>query len=166
MRRFAALAAIPVLAGVPLTIATTWAVGVVTAASVVVGVMAVRRASLQSATTGGTLAVIALALALRSAPAAPHLMVMALFGLALLLLVDGVSFHARFDGAAIVWAWWWRRLAWCTARAAVALGVAIAVASLAPLIALALPQLWGPLLAGVGVLAAFAAALAFARPGG
>jgi hypothetical protein len=164
MRRLAAAAAIPVLVGLPLSVDTSWMVGLVAAASGTFCILAVRRASLQLATTGGTLAVIALTLALRSSSSSPHMLVAALFGLALLLLVDGVHLLGCLDGAAIARAWWRRHLAWWSARAAISLGIAIVIAALAPLIAIALPHLWGPFVAGFGVLAAFAAALALAWP--
>jgi hypothetical protein len=164
MRRLAALAAIPVLVGLPPWLAPTWAVGLVSAASFAFCLGAVRRASLRTATMGGMLALIALMLALRDPDSRPHMLVAAVFGMALLLLLDGVYLQERLDGADIAPRWWRRRLGWWTARAAFTLAIAIVVASLAPLIAMTLPPLSGSVLAGLGVLAAFAAALALAWP--
>jgi len=162
MRRLAAAAAIPALVGVPLWLDTSWAVGLFAIAGGAFSIVALRRASLQSAATGGTLAVTSLALALRSSSA--HLLLAALFGVALVLLLDGAHLSSRLAGAAIARAWWRRHMVWWSARAAISLGIAIVIAVVAPLIALALPPLWGSFVAGLGVLAAFAAALAFARP--
>jgi hypothetical protein len=165
MRRLAALFAIPVLAGLPLWIAPSWMVGVLAAAGAAFCLAGARRASLQAATTGGVLTLIALTLAVRNAAAAPHVLVMLAYGLALLLLVDSVQFCSRFGGPAEIARGWWRRhLTWWGARAAICLAAGIVIAGLAPLMAMAVPPFTGAFLAGAGVLMAFAAALMFARP--
>jgi hypothetical protein len=164
MRRLAALLAILVLAGLPLWIAPSWMVGVLAAAGATFCLAGARRVSLQAATTGGVLTLIALTLAVRNASAPPHVLVMLAYGLALLLLVDGVHFSGRFDRAAIARGWWRRHLTWWGARAAICLAAGIVIAGLAPLMAMAVPPFTGAFLAGAGVLMAFAAALMFARP--
>ena len=61
---------------------------------------------------------------------------------------------------------WRHTIAWWTGRTALSVVIAVVIAVLAPLIAISLPQSWGAFVAGIGVLAAFAAAVAFAWPAG
>lgn len=166
MRRLVPGLAIPVLVGVPLAMATSSIVDLAAAASGVLCLVAVMRASLSWATAGAALALLALALARPEASSATDVFMLVLFGSALLLLLDGTHLCDRFDGAEVARALWRRHLALWTARAAISLGIALMIAVLAPLIALSLPSLWAPVVAGLGVLAAFAAALAWARRGG
>jgi hypothetical protein len=166
MRRLVPGLAIPVLAGVPLAMATSWTVDLAAAASGVVCLVAVSRASLAWATAGGALAVLALALARPEASSPTSVLLLVAFGSALLLLLDGTHLCDRFAGAEVARALWRRHMAVWAARAAIALGIALVIAVLAPLIALALSSLWAPVVAGLGVVAAFAAAAAWARRGG
>jgi hypothetical protein len=165
MRRFVPAIAIPVLMGVPVLVETSWTVGLVALASGALCIVAVLRPSLPWATAGGAVALLALALALRQSSLSGNVLALTVFGLALLHLVDGVHLCHRFDGAEVTRALWRRQTVWWTARAAISLGVAIVIAGLAPLITITLPPSWAPFLAGIGVLAAFAAAVAFAWPG-
>lgn len=164
MRRLAAAAAVPVLVGLPVWIDASWPVVLLAAAAGAFCLGAVRRLSLQGAVTGGVLALIALTLALRNAAAPPHVLLAATFGVALLVLLEGTHFASRLDGAAIARAWCRRHLAWWSARTALSLAAAVAIAAVAPLAAMALPALSGAFLAGLGIVAAFAAALALAWP--
>lgn len=163
MRRLLPGLAIPVLVGVPLATGTSSAVDLVAAASGVVCLVAVLRASLSWATAGAALAVLSLALARPDASSSTSVFMLVAFGSALLLLLDGTHLCDRFDGAEVTRALWRRHMALWTARAAISLGIALVIAVLAPLIALSLPHLWAPFVAGLGVLAAFAAAVAWAR---
>ena len=165
MRRLVPAIAIPVLMGVPVLLEMSPAVGLVALAAGVLCIVAVLRASLPWATAGGALALLSLALALRQSSLSGDGLLLTVFGLALLLLVDGTHLCHRFDGAVVTRALWRRLAVWWTARAAISLGIAIVIAVLAPLIAIGLPPSWAPFLAGIGVLAAFAAAIAFAWPG-
>jgi hypothetical protein len=151
--------------GVPLSLATTWTVAAVAAASGALCIIAVLRASLGLATAGAALALLSLALALRDASSSAYVLVLAAFGSAVLLLADGTHLCKRFEGASVARVLWQRYIAWWTARAAFSLGLALMIAVVAPLIALSLPQPWAPFVAGIGVLAAFTAALAYARAG-
>ena len=126
-------------------------------------VLALLRASHSLASAGGIFALISLAVALRQTTSSTNMLVPFVFGLALLLLVDGVHLANRLDGAAVARILWRRHLTWWSARAAISLGVAIVIALVAPAIAIVLPRLWGPFLAGIGVLVAVAAALTFVR---
>lgn len=165
MRRLVPGLAIPVLMGVPILMEPSSPVGILALASGALCLVAVLRMSLPWATAGGALALLALALALRQSSLSGNGLVLTLFGLALLLLVDGTHLCHRFDGAEVTRALWRRLAVWWTARAAISLGIAIVIAAVAPLVAIGLPPSWAPFLAGIGVLAAFAAAVAFAWPG-
>jgi hypothetical protein len=163
MRRLAPGLAIPVLVGVPVLVEMSPTVGLAALASGALCVLAVLRASLSWATVGGALALISLALALRQSSADG--LMLTVFGLALLLLIDGAHLCRRFDGATVTRALWRRQTTWWMGRAAISLGIAVAITVLAPLIAIGLPPPWTPFLAGIGVLGAFGAAVAFAWPG-
>lgn len=163
MRRLVPGLAIPVLVGVPLAMGNTWAVELGAAASGVLCFLAVLRASLAWATSGAALALLALALARPEASSAASVLMLAAFGSSILLLLDGTHLCDRFDGAEVTRALWRRHIALWVARAAISCGVALVIAVLAPLIALSLPQPWPPFVAGAGILAAFAAAVAWAR---
>lgn len=163
MRRLVPGLAIPVLVGVPLGMGTSWAVDLAAAASGVVCLVAVLRTSLAWATAGAAFAVLALALARPEASSSGDVFMLVAFGSALLLLLDGTHLCDRFDGAEVARALWRRHIALWVARWAISLGVALVIAVVAPLIALALPQPWPPFVGGIGILAAFAAAVAWAR---
>lgn len=164
MRKLA-LVPIPVLIAMPLCINTSWAVGLAAMVSGAACLLAVVRTSLQYATAGGVLALVSMALALRdSSSSSLHVLMAGIFGLALLLLIDATHLSGRFDGAAITRTWWRRHIVWWSARAAISLATVIVIAILAPLVAVTVPHLWGPFLAGLGVLSIIAAALAFAWP--
>jgi hypothetical protein len=162
MKALAAVLAIPLLVGVPLWVETSGLVAVVALAGGAVCLVAVLRASLSLATMGGTLALFSLALALRSASSSADVLAMVAFGSSLLLLVEAAHWGRRFDGASVTPALWRRTVAWWTARASISLAIAIVLAFLAPLIAVSLTSSWAPFVAGIGVLAAFAAAVAVA----
>ena len=147
----------------PVLVEPSWTVGLVALASGALCIAAVLRASLPGRPPVAP-SRCALALALRHSSVSADGLVLTVFGLALLLLVDGTHLCHRFDGAEVTPALWRRWTAWWTARAAICLGIAIVIASVAPLIAMGLPPSWAPFLAGIGVLAAFAAAVAFAWP--
>jgi protein-S-isoprenylcysteine O-methyltransferase Ste14 len=89
---------------------------------------------------------------------------MVVFGSALVLLVEATHLCRRFEGASVTPSLWRRTIAWWTSRATISLAIAIVIAVLAPLIAVSLPASWAPFIAGIGVLATFAAAIAFAWP--
>ncbi|WP_395708708.1 hypothetical protein [Reyranella sp.] len=165
MRRLVPGLAIPVLVGVPLWMGNSWAVELATAASGVLCLVAVLRASLALATSGAALALLALALARPEASSPASVFLLVAFGSALLLLLDGTHLYDRFDGAEVARALWRRHIALWVARWAISLGIALVIAVVAPLIALALPHLWPPFVAGLGILVAFAAAVAWARRG-
>lgn len=155
--------AIPVLVGVPLWMGTSWIVDLAAAAGGVLCLVAVLRASLGWATSGAALALLALALARPEASSSSSVFVLVAFGSALLLLLDGTHLCDRFDGAEVARAVWRRHIALWVARWAISLGIALVIAVAAPLIALSLPQPWPPFVAGFGILAAFAAAVAWVR---
>jgi hypothetical protein len=164
MRRLVPGIAIPVLMGVPVLMEPSSPVAVLALASGALCLIAVLRMSLAWATAGGAIALLALAVALEQSSLSGNALVLTVFGLALLLLVDGTHLCHRFDGAEVTRALWRRLTVWWTARAAISLGIAIVIAIVAPLIAIGLPPSWAPFLAGIGILAAFAAAVAFAWP--
>lgn len=155
--------AIPILVGVPLWVETSWLVGAVALAGGAVSLMAVLRASLSLATGGGVLALSSLTLALRDPSASANTVLVAVFGLALLLTADGSARCKRLEGARTTPSYWQRCAVWWTGRAATSLAIVIVIAILAPLVAASLPQLWMPFVAGIGILTTFAAAVAFAR---
>ena len=162
MRRLVPGLAIPVLVGVPLWAEMSWLVAVVALAGGAVGLVAILRASLSLATTGGVLALSSLALALRHPSSSASMLMVAVFGLALLLLAEGTHRYRRLDGAATTPSYWHRCLAWWLGRGAISLAIAAVIAILAPLAAASLPQVWAPFVAGIGILTTFAAAVAFA----
>ena len=104
---------------------------------------------------------LSLALAFRHASASTDVIGSAVFGLALLLFVDGIHLCKRFDGAAVARAFWRRQIVWWIARGVIALALAIVIAVLASLVRIPLSELWAPVLAAIGALAAFASAVAF-----
>jgi hypothetical protein len=154
--------AIPVLVGVPLWVEMSWLVGVVALVGGAVGIVAILRASLSLATAGGVLALSSLALALRHSSSSAGMLLVAIFGLALLLLADGTHRCRRLEGAAATPSYWQRCLAWWMRRSAISLAIAAIIAILAPLVAASVPQAWAPFVAGIGILTTFAAAVAFA----
>jgi len=158
-----ALAILP-LVGVPLWVETSGPVAAVALAGGAVCLVAVLRASLSLATVGGTLALFSLALALRLSSSSPDVLMMAAFGSSLLLLVEATHLCRRFEGASVTPSLWRRTMAWWTGRASISLAIMIAIAVLAPVVAISLPAAWAPFVAGIGVLATFAAAVAFAWP--
>ncbi|MGE0580455.1 MAG: hypothetical protein AB7F22_37490, partial [Reyranella sp.] len=125
--------------------------------------VAVMRASLSWATAGAALALLSLALARPDASSSTGVLMLVAFGSALLLLLDGTHLCDRFEGAEVARPVWRRHIALWIARAAISLGIALVIAVLAPLIAVSLPPLWAPFVAGIGILASFAAAVAWAR---
>jgi hypothetical protein len=163
MRRLVPALAIPILAGLPLWVEMSWLVGFFALAGGAVCLIALLRASLALAAGGGALALSSLALALRDSPST-NMFVMAIFGLALLLVADGAHCRKRLEGAAVTTSLWRRYIVWWIGRGSISLAITIVIVALAPLVAISLPQLWGPLLSGVGILVAFAAAVAFAWP--
>ena len=163
MKRFVPGLALPILVGVPLWVEMSWLVGLVALASGALCIVAMLRASLSLATGGSSLALISLALALRGSSSV-NVLVMVVFGLALLLVAEGTHLSRRFQGAAATPSLSRRYMAWWTGRASISLAIAIVIAVLAPLIAISLPQSWAPFVAGIGVVAAFAAAVVFAWP--
>lgn len=165
MKRLAVALAIPLLVGVPLWVEASRLVAVVALAGGAVCLGAVLLASLSMATVGGTLALVSLTLALRSASSPADMLAMVAFGSGLLLLVEAAHAGKRFDGASVAPSLWRRTLVWWTARASISLAIAIVLAVLAPLIAVSLTGAWAPFVAGIGVLAAFAAAVAAASAG-
>lgn len=164
MKRLVPALAIPILMGVPLWVETSWPVGILALASGAFCLLAVLRASLSLATTAATLALFSLALALRTSSSSANVLVMAIFGSALLLLVEATYLCRRFEGAFVTPSLWRRTIAWWARRASISLAIAIVIAFVAPLIAIALPPSWAPFVSGIGVLATFAAAVAFAWP--
>jgi hypothetical protein len=165
MSRLVPALAVPILVGVPFVLDASSVVALAALATGALCLVAVLRASLAWATAGGTFALLSVTLALRGASVSDNAFVLTLFGLALLLLVDGVHLCHRFDGATVTRALWRRLATWWAARAAISLAIAVVIAGLAPLIAIGLPPEWTPFVAGIGVLMAFAAAVAFAWPG-
>jgi len=162
MRRIFAGLAIPLLTGIPVWLDPSWTVGVVALAAGMLCLIAVWFASLALVTAGGAVALGSLVLALRAPASSIDALAAAFFGLALLLLADGVHLCRRYEGAAVAPALWRRQAAWWTARGAISLALAAIISLLAPLIALGLPPSWAPFVAGIGILAALAAAAAFA----
>ena len=156
--------AIPILVGVPLWVETSWLVAAVALASGALCIVAVLRASLSLATAGGVARACLPGAGASQSSSSANVLVMAVFGLALLLLVDGTHLCKRFEGAAVTPSLWRRTWRWWTGRGAISLAIAIVIAVLAPLVAISLPQSWAPFVAGIGVLATFAAAVAFAWP--
>jgi hypothetical protein len=154
--------AIPVLVGVPLWVETSWLVAVVALAGGAVSIVAILRASLSLATAGAVLALSSLALALRDSSSSASMLVVAVFGLALLLLADGTHRCKRLEGARATPSYWHRCMAWWMGRGAISLAIAAVITILAPLVAASLPQVWAPFVAGIGILMTFAAAVAFA----
>jgi hypothetical protein len=166
MKLLAIALAIPLLVGVPLWLETSRLVAVVALAGGAVCLVAVLRASLSLATVGGTLALFALALALRSASSSAGVLAMVAFGSGLLLLAEAADWGRRFDGASVTPALWRRTMAWWTARTSISFAIALVLTLLAPVIAISLTEAWAPFVAGLGVLVAFAAAIAVAWAGG
>jgi hypothetical protein len=154
--------AIPVLVGVPLSVEMSWLVAVVALAGGAVGLVAILRASLSLAVAAGVLALSSLALALRDPSSSASMLMVAVFGLALLLMADGTHRCRRLDGAGTTPSWWHRCMAWWMGRVAITLAIVAVIAILAPLVAASLPQVWAPFVAGIGILTTFAAAIAFA----
>ena len=110
------------------------------------------------ATAAGVLALSSLALALRDPSSSAGTLLVAVLGLALLLMVEGTHRCRRLDGAATTPSCWHRCMAWWMGRGAISLAIVAVIAILAPLVATALPKLWAPFVAGIGIPTAFAAA--------
>ena len=162
-RRLVPGLAIPVLVGVPLAMGTSWTVNLAAAAGGVLCLLAVLRASLSWATAGAALALLSLVLARPDASSSTDVFLLVAFGSAVVLLLDGTHLCDRFAGAEVAPILWRRLIGLWVARAATSLGIGLAIAAVAPLIALSLPQAWLPFVAGIGILAAFAAAVAWVR---
>jgi hypothetical protein len=161
MTRLVPALAIPILMGVPIWVETSWGIGLLASVSGALCVVAILRVSPSVATFGGVFALLSLALAFRHASASTDVIGSAVFGLALLLFVDGIHLCKRFDGAAVARTFWRRQIVWWIARGAIALALAILIAVLASLVRIPLSELWAPVLAAIGALAAFASAVAF-----
>ena len=161
MTRLVPALAIPVLMGVPIWVETSWGIGVLATLSGALCIVAILRASPSVATFGGVFSLLSLALAFRHASASTNMVGPAVFGLALLLFVDGVHLCKRFDGAAVARAFWRRQSVWWIARGAISLAIAMVIAVLTSLVRIPLSELWAPVLAAIGALAAFASAVAF-----
>lgn len=162
MTRLVPVLAIPILMGMPIWVETSWGVGLLTSVSGALCLIAILRASPSVATVGGVFALLALAVAFRHASDSTDVVGAAVFGLALLLFVDGVHLCKRFDGAAVASAFWRRQIVWWIARGAISLAIAIAIAVLASLVRISLSEFWAPVLAAIGALLAFASAIVFA----
>jgi hypothetical protein len=161
MTRLVPSLALPILMGVPIWIEPTWGGGLLAAVSGALCVLAILRASSSVATVGGVFALVSLTLAFRHQSASTNLLGSAVFGLALLLFIDGIHLCKRFDGAAVAQAFWRRQVSWWIARGAISLAIAIVIAGGASLVRISLSQFWAPVLAAIGALAAFASAVAF-----
>jgi hypothetical protein len=164
MIRFAPAFALPLLLGIPLCIEPSWGVSTIAAIAGACMIDGAARSSLASTTAGGTLALIALTLALWESAASLNVFGAVAFGLTLLFSAEGVHFGNRFARAGIDKSVWRRQIAWWLERAAIAVGAAIVLAALASFVAIAFPAFGRPILAGTGALAAFAAALRLSRP--
>ena len=121
--------------------------------------------SLPPVTVGGTLAFLALTLALwDSPPSSVSILGAILFGLALLLLAEAAYYGQRLRGALVRRSLWRRQIAWWLARAAITSGVSLIIVALGGTIAAAVPFFGRPILAGAGALLAIGAASAFVWP--
>lgn len=87
-----------------------------------------------------------------------------MFGLALLLLGDGVYFASRLGHAEIARSASRRQFVGWLQRATIAIGTMFILAVLAPIAATALPAAGRALFAGIGVIVAFVAATRQALP--
>jgi hypothetical protein len=150
---------IPVLLGVPLWINASAGVGACSGVAGFCLVLGVIRSSLATTTAGGALALSALTLAIWQSASSLSVFGAFGFGLALLLLVDGVHFVDRFGNARVDWSVWRQQVPWWIGRAAIALAAAIMLVLVSSALAIALPALGRPILAGIGALMAFGAAI-------
>lgn len=164
MIRIAPAFATPFLIGLPIWIAPSWSVGLTAFVVGVILVFGVTRLSLAVTAVGGALALIDLTLALWQSSSSANVFDAAMFGLALLLLADGVYFASRFGHAEITWAASRRQFVWWLQRAAIAIGTMVTLAVLAPITAMELPATGRALFAGLGVIVAFVAAIRHAWP--
>ena len=161
MTRLVPALAIPIVMGMPIWVETSWGVGLLASVSGALCIVALLRVSPSVATVGGVFALLALALAFRHASDSTDVVGAAVFGMALLLFVDGIHLCKRFDGAAVSSAFWRRQIIWWIARGAISLAIAIAIAVMASMVRISLSEFWAPVLAAIGALAAFASAVAF-----
>jgi hypothetical protein len=162
MTRLVPALAVPFLLGMPIWVEPSRGVGILAAVSGALCILAILRASPSVATVGGVFALVSLALAVRHQSASTDMLGSAVFGLALLLFVDGIHVCKRFDGAAVAPAFWRRQISWWIARGAISLAIALVIAGIASLVRISLSEFWAPVLAAIGALAAFASAIAFA----
>jgi hypothetical protein len=158
MMRYSAIIPIAVLVGVPLWTAPSLPVILLAAITACLCSAGVVRLWLAATTLGGALALIDYALAALLAGGAFDIIGAAIFGLALLSLLDLVEFERRFRGAEIAIAVYRTQISFWVGRAAAAAAIVLmflGAAVVAPLI----PVLGRPVIAGLGAAIAFVGAM-------
>jgi len=159
MMRQAAIIPIAVLVGLPVWVAPSLPVILIGAVASLFCAAGVLRLWLPSVTVGGSLAVINYALALSLSVGAVDIVGAAIFGLALVFLLDLSEFARRFRSVEIAAAVHRTQVVFWFGRAAVAI-VAVALLSLgAAVLAYVIPVLGRPVIAGLGAAIAFAGAM-------
>jgi len=157
-RSWAALPII-VMAGLPLWVAPSAPVILIETMAGLFCVLGIVRHALTPVTTGGALATIGYALALWSADAGVDMIGAAVFGIALVLLLDLSDAARRWHGADIAVEVVRAQLAYWFGRSAIA-AAAVALLSLCgAVLAIVVPAGGRAIVAGLGALIAFAAAL-------
>jgi hypothetical protein len=159
MNRYVAGVTVPLIVGLPVWIKPVGIAAVVAILAGLICFTGLARRSLGVTLCGCVLAMMDLALALWWAGSSLSVLGAASFGLALLFLLDTVHFAGWFAGAEVDPAAWRSHLAWWIGRAAISCGAAIVLTLLALVLAAALPSFGRPILAGVGALAVFVAAV-------
>jgi hypothetical protein len=159
MTRYASAPAILILVGVPIAVEPSWLVAVPALLAGILCAAGLVRRSLGLIVTGGVGVMMVLTAALWWSSSSLSVLGALAFGLALLLLVDTVGLAHRFSGATVEAPTLRLHVAWWIGRATVVLATGAILPAIASAVALALPLYGRPILAGVGALIAFVAAM-------
>ena len=159
MNRFWAGLPIAVMAAVPLWTETSAAVIVIETVAILLCVIGVLRDLLVAVTTGAVYATIGYAVALWLENTGVNVVGAAVFGLALLFLLDLSEFGRRFHGAQVATdivqtqVWYW------LGRAALIIGAVLSLTLAGTVLGMLVPGAGRAIAAGLGVVIAFAGAL-------
>jgi hypothetical protein len=157
-RSWAALPII-VMAGLPLWVAPSAPVMLIEAVAGLFCALGVLRHALVPVMAGGALAMIGYALALWSADAGVDIIGAAVFGIALVLLLDVGESGRRWRGADIAVEVLRAQLAYWFGRSAIAAAAVVLLSLCGAVLAVFVPAGERAIVAGLGVLIAFAAVL-------
>ena len=159
MTRAWAIVPIIVIVGLPVWLAPSTPVLLIAAAAGLLCALGILRHELAPVAAGGAFAMIGYALALWSADAGVDVIGAAVFGVALLVLLDFGEFARRWHGAEIDTEVLRTQLAYRFGRTAIIVAAVALLLAVATVLALFVPAGDRAFVAGAGALIAFAAAL-------